>query len=794
VVASFDEDLWYGSDAKSELAAEEKAAKSVAAQVGRIIGTKPFPIAAQRLSELTRNADTPIDPVVAVLESDPALSARLLRLVNSAGFALRTSCTSVRHAAMLVGNRRLNQVSTTAAILDMYDSSTEMAAQVLEHATIVGALCRYLAGHLGLPPDEMFTCGFLHDIGKLMLLECEGEAYRKILSQYADEADTVYIKERELYGYDHALLAGHVLAAWNIPAPVPKVVAWHHQVTRAYADTPEVARMVSVLRLADALSFSLFKVFPEHEVERLARTEAASYLEISEPQLAAMWDPLLALAERARAGFRGEREEDLTKAEVIRPQAPANDNEPRQEPAPEPEVASVPRVFPCVVCGTGTFANTCAVCHGYVCPNHQGHGDEWCALCQAEYRALELKLPSWTFAALGSAIGAMFAGGVVGAAGAVSSTLADILIAPGLLALAAAIVLGSWHRWLRRLWLMRTAPDRAGLAPALSNARNKSSETLLAMPVSKRIVNAFNLNQLGPTVERVEAGSSGLSLRAPPADDPFVSSLRPHARHSGPPSSQPEAAAPFRMPALAPAPIVLPIAEPNSAPDGANVEAAVDPEVSVARTLEPAVGVPGGTVLDRNAPEDDPDDLFGSVLATDDSDGANSDEALDAAPNSDEALDAAPAALEESVGFDEDSWFDSPPDVQSSDLPPDPQSSPADTADGRAPGGEIVAGLVLDEPSVDQNLTEFTTEPDFEGPATFGGLEDSLSAVDSAPDSSSAPPLFSEAVLSHLAPVSAPAEGESARIDAELSGLEPTFRTAEAWRSVEALQTAANGW
>ena len=117
-----DEELWFDSDDGGDAIAEAKAAESMAAMVGRILGAKPFPVAAQKLADLTRAPNARIDQAVRILESDPALSARLLRLVNSAGYALRLRCTSVRHAAALVGTRRLHQVATTSAVLDLFDS------------------------------------------------------------------------------------------------------------------------------------------------------------------------------------------------------------------------------------------------------------------------------------------------------------------------------------------------------------------------------------------------------------------------------------------------------------------------------------------------------------------------------------------------------------------------------------------------------------------------------------------------------------------------------------------------
>ena len=112
-----DEQEWFGGRDQD---AEEAASKSLAATAARIVGAKPFPIAAKRLEELTRTTSARIEQVVGVLESDPALSARLLRLVNSAGYGLKVRCTSVRHAAVLVGTRPENAGKTILAIVPSF--------------------------------------------------------------------------------------------------------------------------------------------------------------------------------------------------------------------------------------------------------------------------------------------------------------------------------------------------------------------------------------------------------------------------------------------------------------------------------------------------------------------------------------------------------------------------------------------------------------------------------------------------------------------------------------------------
>jgi putative nucleotidyltransferase with HDIG domain len=221
---------------------------------------------------------------------------------------------------VLVGTRRLNQVATTAAILDLFESSNTLAAELLEHAAVVGSLCRYLAVHLGLPHDELFTCGFLHDIGKIMLLDTERELYPALLREFGGNADSVHEQERRVFGFDHATLGAHVLTAWNIPEPVPKVIAWHHQPARALQDSL-LSAIVQTLRLADLLAYELGRRQDQEGIALVAASEAAQYLDISEPQLAAMLQDLAALRDRSKARSHGEAELEAADPRLEVPQS-----------------------------------------------------------------------------------------------------------------------------------------------------------------------------------------------------------------------------------------------------------------------------------------------------------------------------------------------------------------------------------------------------------------------------------------------------------------------------------------
>jgi putative nucleotidyltransferase with HDIG domain len=477
-----DEDSWFGGDDRE---AEIRAEQSVAAVGARIVGAKPFPVAARRLEELTRNPKARLEQVVSVLETDPGLSVRLLRLVNSAGYGLKVRVTSVRHAAVLVGTRRLHQVATTAAILDLFETSNQTAVALLEHAAVVGSLCRYLAVHLGLPHDELFTCGFLHDIGKLMLLDTEGDKYAELVRNYGDAPDQMHIQERRLFGFDHALLGAHVLKAWNIPEPVPKVVLYHHQPARAMQDTL-LSSMVYTLRLADNMSYALALESDEEGVALIAESEAAQYLEVSEPQVAAMWSDLRALAERSRARSNGQPDMEVVaprRLEVPRSMRPRRSAAPRSmppsssmaaaarvdgaagssrssAPARGPDVNEVPVHFPCVACSKPSYGNVCAACDGQVCPEHQVGPDHWCVLCVGEYDKFRGKnaIPAYVkvggLALAGFSVGASITGVMV------SQTFAvwKLIVAPLTMVLLWGVLLPVAHRLWQRKRFVNSRP------------------------------------------------------------------------------------------------------------------------------------------------------------------------------------------------------------------------------------------------------------------------------------------------------------------------------------------------
>lgn len=294
------EDLWFADD--TDEAASRAAADCFALAIGKLVGVRAFPEPAQRLMRLTRDPNFKLQEVVKTLEADPALTSRVLRLANSSSFSLRRTCTSITQATTLLGARTVSELAMVVMMLDTFGDARPSVLALRDHAAAVASIARFLAMQLGRSSDDVYAAALLHDVGKLLLLQHDDATsgptgYARILEATAGQRDASHLLEREVYGFDHAVLAGHLLRAWGLPEPLPTVVGLHHQPSRAYG-MPGVGRLVSLVRLSDRLAYELpldaaDAVAPDEEDIALAASDpAAEALGLDAAKLTHLWSDL----------------------------------------------------------------------------------------------------------------------------------------------------------------------------------------------------------------------------------------------------------------------------------------------------------------------------------------------------------------------------------------------------------------------------------------------------------------------------------------------------------------------
>jgi len=167
-------------------------------------------------------------------------------------------------------------------------------------------LLRYLTVELmpRLGPGA-FLAGLLHDVGKMLLIESGEFDYGGAAAAQALQFDGIWVQERRKLAYDHAILGGQILNRWNIPQPIPRIVAMHHQPGRA-AEFTDIGPLVAMLRVADRLEHCLRERPEDYEdyVAELGASADFTQAGVGEAWLLEHWIKLYQVRVDAFALFR----------------------------------------------------------------------------------------------------------------------------------------------------------------------------------------------------------------------------------------------------------------------------------------------------------------------------------------------------------------------------------------------------------------------------------------------------------------------------------------------------------
>jgi HD-like signal output (HDOD) protein len=188
-----------------------------------------------QLNQELRRPEPALQKIDELIEADMAMTAKILKLVNSAFFCLPCEISRASHAVKLLGLDTLQALVLTAHVFEQFESpllTVDDVEKISDHSLAVSNSARKIAlfEHADQrTQDESFTAGLLHDAGKLILASTLGQRYGKVL-EYAERANIgLYAAERELLGCSHAQVAAYLLGVWGLPGTIVEAVAWHHQ-------------------------------------------------------------------------------------------------------------------------------------------------------------------------------------------------------------------------------------------------------------------------------------------------------------------------------------------------------------------------------------------------------------------------------------------------------------------------------------------------------------------------------------------------------------------------------------
>ncbi|MEZ6191224.1 MAG: response regulator [Phycisphaerales bacterium] len=193
--------------------------------------------------------------IARTLSKDPAVTAKVLQLVNSSFFGLSRHIEAVEQAVPLLGVELIKTLVLSAGLFKLQEILPEAVGCVSNHCYRVGCIARKFAQDTGLDEHaEMaaFTAGMLHDVGKLIMAQDDPAKYTRLLRKARSNGVDIVKLERETYGASHAELGAYLLSLWNLPHPIVEAVAYHHEPSACVVDELSA---VTAVHVANALLY-----------------------------------------------------------------------------------------------------------------------------------------------------------------------------------------------------------------------------------------------------------------------------------------------------------------------------------------------------------------------------------------------------------------------------------------------------------------------------------------------------------------------------------------------------------
>jgi HD-like signal output (HDOD) protein len=212
-----------------------------------------LPHIAIRVMEVANDPNSGAVDLKEVMESDPALSARVLRVVNSSAYGLRERVTNLQYAIAYLGIKQIRNLAVTAAVSEVFHDDEPIGSYsrsgLWRHLVSVGICARLIGLRLSFGNfEDMFLAGLLHDVGIVLEDQCLHPRFAEMMAGLDDRAPLCAV-EREHFGFDHAQLGHRIGQDWHFPPTVQAAIRHHHAAAGYRGEHVQVVRCVEVANL-----------------------------------------------------------------------------------------------------------------------------------------------------------------------------------------------------------------------------------------------------------------------------------------------------------------------------------------------------------------------------------------------------------------------------------------------------------------------------------------------------------------------------------------------------------------
>ncbi len=175
--------------------------------------------------------------IAAILSEDPAMSAKVLKLTNSAFYGLAREIESVKQAVVVIGLEAVRNLVLSASVMEMFSGDhidPGYQEHYWRHSLATASASRILANNAKskamIESDAAFSAGLLHDIGKMVIACYLPNEFKQIVTKRQEQPTAPdFAIEEQVLGYTHAQIGGYLATQWKLPAKLCHAIIFHHR-------------------------------------------------------------------------------------------------------------------------------------------------------------------------------------------------------------------------------------------------------------------------------------------------------------------------------------------------------------------------------------------------------------------------------------------------------------------------------------------------------------------------------------------------------------------------------------
>lgn len=191
-----------------------------------------FPQSVQKILEMTRDVACSPKDLVQVIDKDPVMTVKVLRVINSAHYSLPKQVTSINHAVVYLGFNTIKNLALGIAamgVLPLGNIAGLDGQQYLLHSLSTAVIAKQLAGRVhGVEPMECFIAGLLHDFGKVVFARHMPVEFRRALEVSLWNESSLHVSLREVFGVDHAVVGAMLVEKWNFAPSLVETIRYQY--------------------------------------------------------------------------------------------------------------------------------------------------------------------------------------------------------------------------------------------------------------------------------------------------------------------------------------------------------------------------------------------------------------------------------------------------------------------------------------------------------------------------------------------------------------------------------------